>query len=208
MLSQQILALTLIPLLAGVVPGGASRSIDLPALLGIDKPVSRSYLLGAWKFSEHFVKWGVTDKKPAKVARYRGDAFMELSEDGTIRMINLFLPELGRWEISDKGVIIYDPKHPERGSQMIPIRKRDRDRMWMLLPFAGGANGLGMERVDHAEFQEALKRPKKEPLRRFRGGRRGTGRGMSGFVDPGSGFQPQERLAPAPEDSLGDSMVD
>ena len=44
---------------------------------------------------------------------------MSLNKDGTMKMVNLFRPQEGRWELSADGVVIFDPRYPERGSQLL-----------------------------------------------------------------------------------------
>ena len=58
MLNLQVLALTLVTLLCPVVPGDGSDYMDPLALLGIEKPVDRNFLVGTWKCTKHFSKWG------------------------------------------------------------------------------------------------------------------------------------------------------
>ncbi|MBI4964320.1 MAG: hypothetical protein HY913_13670 [Desulfomonile tiedjei] len=155
MLSLQILALTLIPVLSGVVPTDGSLLINPSALLGIEESITAEFMTGTWKYSEEFFRWGVTDKDKAKVKPFRGNAFMSLDKDGAMKMANFFRPEEGRWELTQTGILIYDPRYPERGSQILPVRKRDKDRIWVLLPFTGGATGIGMVRVPDEEFVRA-----------------------------------------------------
>jgi len=166
LLSAQILVLTLIPLLSGVVPGNGSPAVDLPALLGIEKSLSRRFMIGTWKYSDHYVRWGITDKKKARIGNSRGKGFMSLREDGTLKMVNLFTPDEGRWEVSKNGIAIYDPRHPERGTQILPIRKRDENRIWVLLPFAGGAGGIGMERASNKEMWLATRKAEQKSRKR------------------------------------------
>jgi hypothetical protein len=171
-LSAQIFALTLIPLLSGVVPGNGSSAVDLWALLEFDQPVSQQFMVGTWKYSDHFVRWGITDKGKAKIERVRGDSFMTLRQNGTMKMINLFRPSEGRWEMSERGLIFYDPKHPERGSQILEVKKRDENRIWLLLPYAGGANGIGMMRVPEEELLRTIKEVERLPKKNTRQSRR------------------------------------
>ncbi len=158
MLSAQVLALTLIPLLSGIVPGEADPGVNIPHLLGLVTPVTKDYLVGTWKYTDHFLRWGITDKKRASVLKGESNAAMCLREDGTMKMVNLFWPPEGRWEICDQGIVIHDPNHPERGSQLIPVRKRDNNRIWLLLPYSGGANGIGMVRVTEDEPAPPVKK--------------------------------------------------
>jgi len=147
LLNLQVLALTLIPLFSGAVPGTDNAAISPLALLGIGEPISAEFMIGTWKYSDEFFRWGITDKAKAKVRPFRGNAFMTIYRDGTVKMVNLFRPAEGRWELSEEGIVIYEPQYPERVSHILPIRKRDRDRIWVLLPFTGGASGIGMARV-------------------------------------------------------------
>ncbi|MEJ2718297.1 MAG: hypothetical protein P8182_14360 [Deltaproteobacteria bacterium] len=166
MLSAQVLALTLIPLLSGVVPGNGPSGVDLWTLLELERPLSKEFMVGTWKYSDYFVRWGITDKGKAKIQRVKGDSFMTLRQNGTMKMINLFRPSEGRWEISDRGLIFYDPKHPERGSQVLQVKKRDKNRIWLLLPYAGGANGIGMVRVPEEELLHTIKEVERLPTKK------------------------------------------
>lgn len=168
MLNLQVLALTLIPLLSPVVPGDGSGNMDPLALLGIEKPVNRPFLVGTWKYTKHFVKWGRLDRKRAKVTDYRGRSYMSLRDDGSVRMLNLFQPERGKWDLTEKGIVLYDPDHPDLVSKLIPIRKRSEDFIWLILPFAGGANGIGMVRVSEEEYAAAEQRVVNETPRTVR----------------------------------------
>lgn len=143
----QVLALTLIPLLSGVVPNDVGMPRSPLSLLGIEDSVLSDFMVGTWKCSDDFFRWGVTDRKKARINRFKGKCLMTLRKDGTMRMVNLFRPSEGRWEITEQGLLIYDPKYPERGSQVLPVRKRDENRIWLLLPFAQGSTGIGMIRV-------------------------------------------------------------
>lgn len=164
MLNAQVLALSLIPLLSGVVPGGGATAIDLPTLLGIDRPLTASFMVGVWKHTDQFVRWGITDKKRAVIQNTGSNGFMCLRENGTATMANLFKPDKGSWEVSGRGIAIRDPDHPERGTQFIPVMKRDENRIWLLLPFAGGATGIGMVRVtEEAMVAEITARSKGTP---------------------------------------------
>jgi hypothetical protein len=156
----QILVLTLAPIFSGVVPG-SNGGVDVPTLVGAYRPPSADFLVGSWRLSEQFMRWGLTDKEKAKIRETHSKAFMELRADGTARMRNLFRPAEGKWEISDRGLVLYDPLHPEFGSQILVVQKRDENRIWVLLPFAGGANAIGLKRVPDHEFgdkdQDAVK---------------------------------------------------
>ena len=116
-------------------------------LVGISESVSADFMIGKWKWLDQFSKWGLTDKEKSRVTTSeKQPAGLEINSDGTYTMTNLFRPVKGRWEISEKGLIIYDPIFPERGTQLIPVRKRDENRIWLLLPFSGGSIGIGMIR--------------------------------------------------------------
>ncbi len=151
MLNLQILALTLIPLLSGVAPRDAGIIQGATALLGIDQEVSAEFLVGTWRCAEGFFRWGITDRQKAHITPYREKASMSLNKDGTLRTENFLGPAEGRWELTPRGLVIYDPKHPEWGSKLLPVRKRDKDRIWVLLPFSEGAVGIGMVRLSEEE---------------------------------------------------------
>jgi hypothetical protein len=167
LLNVQILALSLIPLLSGIVPD--DRTIASPAhLLGVEDRVTDQFLIGAWKYSEDFFRWGLADKEKAKIRQFKGNAYMRLDKDGTIKMVNLFRPSEARWELTGEGVLIQDPKYPDRNSQVLPVKKRDKDRIWVMLPFAGGATGIGMVRVSDEELSSTDSRTAKAPEKRRR----------------------------------------
>ena len=151
MLHMQVLVLALMPLLSGVVPRNGAM-VSPMELLGIEARITSDFMAGTWKSSDEFFRWGVTDKEKAKVRPFRKPAYMALNRDGAMRMINLFRPSEGRWKPSPDGIVIFDPRHPERGSQLLPVKKRDKDKIWLLLPFAGGATGIGMVRVPDGEM--------------------------------------------------------
>ena len=155
MLSAQVLALTLIPLLSGGLPASGAPTIDVPVLLGLATPLSRSFMVGTWKCTDYFCRWGVTDTGRARIARFGRSAFMCLHEDGTMKMVNLFRPEQGRWKIRGRALVLYHPKHSDRGVQRIPVKTRDENRIWLLLPFASGATGIGMARVTEEQMHRA-----------------------------------------------------
>ena len=142
-----MLALSLIPLFSGAIPASQGAALSPLALLGMGEPISAQFIVGTWKCSDDFFRWGITDKARAKVRTFRGNAFMSVHPDGTVKMVNLFRPAEARWELSDEGMVIYDPERPQRVSRILPIRKRDQDHIWVLLPFTGGASGIGMVRV-------------------------------------------------------------
>ena len=85
---------------------------------------------------------------------------MSLRRDGTAKMVNLFKPADARWKLNEQGIVLYDPQHPERFSQALPVRKRDQDRIWILLPFTGGATGIGLVRVPDDEPSKVEPRPR------------------------------------------------
>ncbi len=168
MLNLQVLALTLIPLLCPVIPGEGSDFMDPLALLGVEKPVDRPFLVGTWKCTKHFSKWGRLDRKRAKVTDYKGKSYMSLHEDGSVRMLNLFKPARAKWDLNENGIILYDPAHPNRVSKLIPVRKRGEDFVWLILPFAGGANGIGMVRVSDEEYAEAERKSAHKAVKEVR----------------------------------------
>jgi len=147
LLNLQVLALSLIPLFSGAIPASEGVALSPLALLGMGEPISAQFMVGTWKCSDDFFRWGITDKAKAKVRPFKGNAFMSIHPDGTVRMVNLFRPAEARWELSDEGMVIYDPERPQRVSHILPIRKRDQNHIWVLLPFTGGASGIGMVRV-------------------------------------------------------------
>ena len=147
MLNLQVLALSLIPLFSGAIPASEGVALSPLALLGMGEPISAQFIVGTWKYSDDFFRWGITDKAKAKVKPFKGNAFMSVHPDGTVKMVNFFRPSEGKWELSEEGIVIYDPQRPQRVSHVLPIRKRDQDRIWVLLPFTGGASGIGMVRV-------------------------------------------------------------
>jgi hypothetical protein len=150
-LNLHIFALALMPLLSGSFPDQGAQA-DLLTLLGVQPAVSREFMVGYWKSSDHFYRWGITDKRKATVRKLNGNALMAIRADGTMKMIRLFQPAEGRWEMTEEGIRFHDPDHPERGTQTFGIRKRDENRIWMLLPFAGGATGIGMVRIDQEQY--------------------------------------------------------
>lgn len=201
MLDIQVLALTLIPLLSGVVPLDTGSVVLPEALLGIEERVAPDFLVGTWKFSDEFFRWGVTDREKAKQKPFRGHSLMCLRKDGSMTMINFFNPAEGRWEVTGQGLLIYDPKFPERGSQILPVRKRDNDRIWLLLPFSGGSVGIGMIRVAEEEptrtdYKTNLDSKKKE---------RGRSRPRSSFFEDGhTSDAPHEKTLSGVEENTAD----
>ena len=170
MLELQILFLTLIPVFSGIVPqDGLSRTSPSP-LFGIADPVSAEFLHGVWQTSDEFFKWGVTDREKATLRPFGKSGCVKFNEDGTMRMVNLFQPSEGRWEIIEGGLAIKDPRYPEMPKRVVPIRKRDDNRMWMLIPFSGGAIGIGLERTNREDIplEAASQKTKKRiPPERF-----------------------------------------
>lgn len=160
MLNLQVFILTLIPLLSGTVPGEKGLPLGALSLLGIGERLSVNFLVGTWKYSDEFFRWGVTDREKAEVRPFRGRAFMSLREDGTVHMVNLFRPTDGRWEPCPEGILLFDPQRPERPPQVLPVRRRDENRIWVLLPFTGGASGIGMKRVSAEEMLKPEKPPR------------------------------------------------
>ncbi len=147
LLDLQVLILTLMTLFSGVAPQESLTAPSSIGLVGVSESVKEDFMIGRWKWLDQFSKWGLTDKQKSRVTTsQKQHAILEINSDGTYTMTNLFRPDKGRWEISEKGLIIYDPIFPERGSQLIPVRKRDENRIWLLLPFSGGSIGIGMIR--------------------------------------------------------------
>ena len=107
--------------------------------------------------------------------RFRGNSYMILSRDGSMTMVNFFRPEQGHWELTEKGLLIYDPEFPERGSQVLPVRRRSGRRIVLLLPFADGAVGVGMVRVPEAEAVNTEPSPRPRAARDPRRGGRHQG---------------------------------
>lgn len=151
MVDLPVLALTLIPLLSGGMPGSHCANFDPVTLFGMTNPPSHEFMIGCWKPTESFSRWGTTDRNRARIEKFRAPALMCLNKNGSMTMVNLFQPERGRWELNSKGLLIYDPEAPEWGSQIIPVGKRDENGIWMMLPFARGAAGIGLVRVSDEE---------------------------------------------------------
>ncbi len=157
-INLQVFALTLIPLFSGSLPGSAVANPDLLSLLGVQPSITTEFMVGHWRYIDHFYRWGITDKKKATVQRFDEHALMSLRDDGTMRMIKLFRPSEGRWEMTAEGIRFYNPEHPERGSQTFPVKKRDDNRIWLLLPFSGGAVGIGLARITAEDFSQEIQR--------------------------------------------------
>jgi hypothetical protein len=166
LLNIQVLALTLIPLLSGIVPTSDGLLASPMALFGIDEAVTADFLVGTWNISDEFFRWGVTDRDKARRRPLRGHALMCLQKDGSMKMVNLFRPSEGQWEVTQRGLLIHDPKFPERGSQVLPVRKRDDNRIWLLLPFSGGAVGIGMVRASDGEASCSESKPNTNSAKR------------------------------------------
>jgi hypothetical protein len=165
-LNLQVFVLALIPLLSGAVPGDGRMPMGALSLLGIGEPISREFMVGTWKYSDEFFRWGITDKEKAAVKPFHGRAFMSLSQEGTVKMVNLFRPTEARWEVSDEGIVMYDPARSERIAQVLPVRKRDQNRIWLLLPFTGGASGIGMVRVPEEALSQTQPSRVETPTKR------------------------------------------
>lgn len=134
-------------------------------LFGIDEAVTSDFLIGTWSISDEFFRWGATDRDKARRRPLKGHAVMCLRKDGSMKMFNLFRPNEGQWEVTQRGLLIYDPKFPERGSQLLQVRKRDGDRIWLLLPFSGGAVGIGMIRALDGEAACSDPKPETSPTK-------------------------------------------
>ncbi len=122
-------------------------------ILGIEQSLSKEFLCGTWKFSEEFFRWGATDLKRSTVKPSHGNSLMILRSDGTMEMRKLFIPSQGVWELTASGILIHDPKHPERPPRLLPVKKRSDDGIWILLPFSNGAVGIGMVKVSEETSQ-------------------------------------------------------
>jgi hypothetical protein len=147
LLDLQVLILTLMPLFSGVTPQEAPGLSPSTNLVGVSEPITADFIVGKWRKLDEFSKWGVTDKEKSRVIpNDKSQAFLQVNPDGTFVMSNLFKPSKGRWDLTAKGLLIYDPEAPDRGTQLIPVRKRDDNRVWLLLPFSGGSIGIGMVR--------------------------------------------------------------
>lgn len=144
------------------------------ALLGIEERATEEFLIGTWKCTDDYFRWGLTDRRRARVGRFRGNAFMVLNKDKTMKMVNFFRPQQGKWELTERGLLIYDPRFIERGSQVLVVKKRGKDRLLLLLPFAGGSTGVVMVRVPEGEAAASSKRTPKRS-RRTTGRRRYRG---------------------------------
>lgn len=169
MLELQILFLTLIPVFSGIVPHDSLSGLSPSALFGVAERVTADFLQGTWQTSDEFFKWGVTDRQKATLRPFREKGFVRFNKDGTMRMANLFQPSEGRWEVTEKGLVLTDPRYPDAPPRVVPLRKRDENRMWLLIPFSGGAIGIGLARTprDDIPFEELQKKAPKyaEPRR-------------------------------------------
>lgn len=169
MLELQILFLTLIPVFSGIVPHDSLSGLSPSALFGVAETVTADFLQGTWQTSDEFFKWGVTDRQKATLRSFRETGFVRFNKDGTVHMVNLFQPNEGRWEVTEKGLILKDPRYPEAPPRVVPVRKRDENRMWLLMPFSGGAIGIGLVRTpgEDIPFEELQKKaPKRAEPRR------------------------------------------
>ncbi len=146
MLKAQILALLLIPFLSGAAPRDGATVSPL-SLLGMQEYVTSDFIVGQWRYSDEFFRWGITDREKSRIRPVKGRGLMTVNADGTIKMSNLFKPDAGHWELTQDGIKITDPSLPDHTPQLLPIRKRDANHIWVLLPFTGGAAGIGMARV-------------------------------------------------------------
>lgn len=207
MLNLQILALTLMPFLAGVYPstGGAVTPL---ALLGIEERATEEFLIGAWKCTDDYFRWGVTDRRRARVGRFRGNAFMVLNKDKTMKMVNFFRPQQGKWELTERGLLIYDPQFIERGSQVLVVKKRGKDRLLLLLPFAGGATGVVMVRVPEGEAAAAASKRTQKRSRRTTGRSRYRGLTLENVKVKKLDLSEAFHGKPAPESGSGPRSAD
>jgi len=162
LLDLQVLALTLIPLFSAVTPSEGGMSASVLSMFGAEQSITAEFIAGTWKTSDEFFRWGAGDREKTKITPLKGSSYMSLRWDGTMKMVNFFRPAEGRWELTAQGLLIHDPSHPERGSQVLSVRKRDSNRIWILLPFAGGSTGIGMVRVSEEELERVKSKP--DPL--------------------------------------------
>ncbi len=169
----------MIPLLSGIVPDDRS-ALSSTALLGMEDSVTEQFLVGTWKYSEDLFRWGLADKEKARIKPSRTQAFMRLREDGTIHMVNFFRPANGHWHLTPEGIAISGPGFPDR-FQILPVRKRDKDRIWLLLPFASGSIGIGMLRIPD-EDPSVLEKKIRSDTRRERP--RSSGESMRRETEP------------------------
>jgi hypothetical protein len=169
LLKAQVLALILFSFLSGSVPG--EKAIISPlSLMGFHEPLDESFLVGTWVYSDEFFKWGITDKEKSRIRASRNNSGMILDKDGSMRMVNFFKPERGKWELSNNNIAIYDPKFPYRAAQILPVLKRDENRIWVLLPFTNGSSGIGMQRAKEDDLLRPVSNENKtiEPKRTYR----------------------------------------
>jgi len=173
LLDLQVLFLTLIPVFSGIVPHDGLTSMLPGALFGISETLTEEFLTGTWKTSEEFFKWGITDREKSTLRPVRRAGYVSFYKDGSLKMANLFQPAEGRWELRETGLVLTDPRYPQSTERLVPVRKRDNDRIWLLLPFSGGAIGVGMERVPEDEFQ-AVEHAAKKNFKKSAGERLGS----------------------------------
>ncbi len=166
MFELQILFLTLIPVFSGIVPHDSLSGCSPSALFGVAEAVTADFLHGTWQTSDEFFKWGVTDRQKATLRPFRETGFARFNKDGTMRMVNLFQPNEGMWEVTNKGLILRDPRYPEAPAQVVPVRKRDENRIWLLMPFSGGAIGIGLVRTPREDIpvSELQKKANRNPV--------------------------------------------
>jgi hypothetical protein len=117
--------------------------------------VTPEFLVGVWKYTDEFQKWGVTDKDRAAIRPYTGVSYMALREDGEVKMLNLFKPDDARWEWTPEGIALYSPRFPDSSRRVLSVRKRGKNKIWVLLPFTQGATGIGMVRATEEELKAA-----------------------------------------------------
>jgi hypothetical protein len=162
LLNLKILALTLIPIFSAGAPKDGVGIMAPLELVGVHGKISEEFLVGSWRHTHDFFRWGATDRRRAQIKRFPGYALMRLEADGDIEMYNLFKPSKGKWKLTDKGLMIHDPAFPERGSHTLPIRKKSKDRIWVMLPFTEGASGVGLTRVSEKRARWIIGRAQRD----------------------------------------------
>ncbi len=167
MLNLKILALTLIPLFSAGAPKDGVGVLTPLELLGIHQKVSKEFLVGNWRHTHDFFRWGTTDKSRATIKRFPGFGLMRLKANGSVQMFNLFKPAKGKWRLTDRGLLITDPLHPERGEHLLPVRKKSDNRIWILLPFTGGASGIGLTRISDERIDWVITRARRDEARTY-----------------------------------------
>jgi hypothetical protein len=156
-------------------------------LLGIEERVTADFMVGTWKCTDEFFRWGLTDKDKSTVKSLRGQALMTLTKDGQIRMTSFFIPSEGRWEVTSDGIQIHDPRFPGRPPQLLPVRKRDNDKIWILLPFTGGSAGIGMARVQDPHDLSTTAERDRQSARHLKGRESTYGRTQQSRSGPNRG---------------------